>query len=435
MSHATHRTSTGTYLLSTALLFFVGWASPLWAQDVVGDWNMTMDFNGNQAFATLMITKNPDGTLGAKWGASDLSNVKLEGDKLTFTRIMRFGDNESTSNFTGAVKDGKLAGQWSSDRGEFEANGVKMKPPSPAAGVWDLKYTIGDNEVTAKMTISQKPDGTLDAKYTSQLGESAVSNVKFQDGKLTFDRVAKFNDQEFKLTFAGTIQGDKLTGAFKSDMGEVPVNGARLGGALIGKWILTAVSQRGTRNLLMTINPDLTGRYEFFFSEIPMKDLKLEGSQVTFVVESSFGDQTFKSDFKGTLQDGALKGQMTSERGTSEITGKKLPPAAGAAAAVTASASSIVGTWEFVREGQDGTRRTSTLKIKPDMTGTYTMRDNEVPVTGLKVSGDDVTFKVTMNFGGNEVPMEFKGKLQGKTLKGEFISERGPREAVGNKVD
>jgi len=307
---------------------------------------------------------------------------------------------------------------------------------SPAAGVWELKYSIGDRDVTAKMTVSQKPDGALDIKYASQMGESVVSNAKFQDGKLTFDRTAKFNDQEFKMTFAGTIQGDKLAGAFKSDMGEVPVTGTRAGGALIGKWLLTSKSERGERNLLMTVNPDLTGRYEFFFSELPMKDLKFEGNQLTFVVESSFGDQTFKSEFKGTVQDGTLKGQMVSERGTNEITGKKLPPTAAVAPAATSAAgSSIVGTWEFVREGQDGTKRVNTLKIKSDMTGTYSMRDNEAPVKDLKVSGNDVTFKVVMTFNGNEVPMEFKGKIEGKTLKGEFTTSRGTREAVGNKVD
>ncbi len=434
MNHATCHLGTRKHLFLTMLLLFAG-ALPVIAEDVTGDWDMTMDFNGNKAFSTLMITKNPDGTLGGRWGASDLSNVKLEGDKLTLARTVRFGDNESTMNYVGTVKDGKLTGQWSSDRGEFETNGVKRKPMSPAAGVWELKYTIGDRDVTAKMIVSQKPDGALDIKYTSQLGESMVSNAKLQDGKLTFDRAAKFNDQEFKMTFAGTVQGDKLTGDFKSDMGEVAIAGARSGGALIGKWILTSVSERGTRNLLMTVNPDLTGRYEFFFSEIPMKDLKLEGNQVTFTVESSFGDQTFKSDFKGALQDETLKGQMTSERGTSEITGKKLPSVAGAAPAAAGAGSSVVGTWEFVREGQDGTRRTSTLTIKPNMTGTYKMRDTEVPVTDLKVSGDDVTFKVTMNFGGTDVPMEFKGKIDGKTLKGQFISERGPREAVGKKVE
>ncbi len=428
MNYTRRHPSTAKYLFLAGLLL-LGWVSPLLAQDITGDWDMTADFNGRQSVSTLMIAKSPDGTLSGRWGASDLSNVKLEGDKLTFTRTMRFGDQEFTMNYAGTVKDGKIAGQWSSERGEFPTNGVRAKPMSPAAGVWDLKYTIGDRDVTAQMTISQKPDGALDVKYASQMGDSVVSNAKFQDGKLTFDRAAKFNDQEFKMTFAGTIQGDKLTGAFKSDMGEVPVTGTRLGGALIGKWMLTAVSERGTRNVLMTINPDLTGRYESFFGEIPIKDLKLEGNQVTFVIESSFGDQTFKQDFKGKLEGGVVKGQMTSERGSSEITGKKLAPTAAAA-----SASSIVGKWEFTRETQQGTR-TSTLTIKPDMTGTYSIRDTEVPVTDLKVSGDEVAFKVVMKFNDTEVPMEFKGKLEGKTLKGQFISERGPREAVGKKVD
>ena len=39
-----------------------------------------------------------------------------------------------------------------------------------------------------------------------------------------------------------------------------------------------------------------------------------------------------------------------------------------------------------------------------------------------------------MKFNDNEVPMTFKGKLEGATLKGEFTSERGTREAVGKKV-
>jgi len=153
-------------------------------------------------------------------------------------------------------------------------------------------------------------------------------------------------------------------------------------------------------------------------------------------------------DFKGKVEGKTLKGQMTSLRGTTEMTGKKVEPTAPAAragygdpskflapgGAASAAASSIVGTWEFTWETQQGTR-TNTLKIRADMTGTYAMRDTEFPITDLKVSGDDVTFKVTMNFGGNDVPMEFKGKMDGKTLKGQFISERGPREAVGKKVD
>jgi hypothetical protein len=429
MNHTQCHTHAVKYLLLAGLLL-MGSVAPALAADIVGDWNMTMVFNENESVATLSISQNPDGSYSGMWGGSKLSNIKLEGNKLTFDRTIRFGDNEFTMNYAGTVQDGKLTGAWSSDRGEFETNGVKTKPMSPAAGVWDLNYSVGDREMTGKLTISQKPDGALAGKWTSQRGESEVANVEFQAGKLTFDRTVKFNDQEFKMAFAGTIQDSKLTGAFKTERGEVPVTGTRAGGALIGKWLLTAVSERGERNLLMTVNPDLTGRYEFFFGELPMKDLKIEGNQVTFTLESSFGDQTMRMDFKGTLQNGTLKGEMTSERGTTDITGKKLPPAA----APAAGGAGIVGTWEFTRETQRGTR-TSTLTIKPDMTGTYKMRDTEVPVTDLKVEGDQVSFKVTMTYNGNEVPMEFKGKVEGNTLTGEFTTSRGAREAVGKKVN
>ena len=216
----------------------------------------------------------------------------------------------------------------SSDRGEFPANGVKIKPKPPVVGVWDLAYAIGDRDVTAKLIVSQKPDGTLDAKWASQMGESTISNVKFENGKLTFDRAVKFNDREFKMTFEGTAQGDKLTGVSKSDMGEIPVTGTRFGGALIGKWELTTTTDQGTRTSTLTVYPDLTGRQEFFGGETPIKDLKLEGDQVTYVLELGFGDQTFVINYKLKLQGKTLTGQSSSERGTNEITGKKLEQAA-----------------------------------------------------------------------------------------------------------
>ena len=116
-------------------------------------------------------------------------------------------------------------------------------------------------------------------------------------------------------------------------------------------------------------------------------------------------------DYKLKLQGKTLTGQSSSERGTNEITGKKLEQAAPAVSAASA-ASGLVGKWEFTRETQQGTR-TNTLTVKPDMTATYSMRDNEIPVTDLKVEGDQVSFKVTMTFNEQSFPMEFKGKLEG----------------------
>lgn len=425
MEHTKRHKGTARHLFLVTCLLAAGLSPALAAEDIAGQWDMAMEFGGRQSFATLSVAKNADGTYTAKWGGDDLSNVKFDGQKLTFTRTIRFGDNEFTMDYAGTLKDGKLMGTLSSDRGDFPANGVKIKPMPPVVGVWDLAYTIGDRDITSRLTVSQKPDGALDAKWTSRMGESTISNVKLENGKLTFDRAVKFNDREFKMTFEGTAQGDKLTGASKSDMGEIPVTGTRFGGALIGKWKLTTTTDQGTRTSTLTVYPDLTGRQEFFGGETPVKDLELDGNQVTYALEVGFGDRTFRIDYKLKLQDKTLTGQSSSERGTNDITGEKLEQAAGSA---------LVGTWEFTRETQRGTR-TSTLKVNPDMTGTYSMRDTDVPVTDLKVDGDQVSFKVVMKFGENEVPMEFKGKVEGSALKGEFTTSRGAREAVGKKVN
>ena len=299
--------------------------SLVWAaEDIVGEWEMKMDFGGRDSFATLSITKNDDGTYSGKWGSSDLSDVKFDGEKLTFVRTIRFGDQEFSMDYSGVLKDGKLTGTMSSDRGEFDVNGVRKKPKLPVLGQWDIKFNVGDREIAARLIISQKPDGTLEGKWTGEPGEHVVSNVKFENGKLTFTRNSKIDDFEFETTYEGTVKGNELIGVLKGEMGEFQANGKRFGTPLIGKWELTSTSERGTRTSMMMIYPDLTGRYEFFGGEIPMKDLKLEGDNVTFYIEFGPPDQPFKMEFKGKLEGKTLKGQMESDRGTSEITGKKL---------------------------------------------------------------------------------------------------------------
>lgn len=323
MRQATHHKRThlvGSILIALAIAVPQAWA----AEDLSGEWEMTSEFNGRQMTSTLTFAKNASGALTGKWGSTDLSNIKFEGDKLTFVRTTKFGDQEFSMNFAGTVKEGKIAGQVSNDRGEFAINGIRRKPESPAVGQWDLSYRVQDRDITAKLIVSQKTDGALDAKWTSPMGESTISNVKFQDGKLSFNRKAKFNDNEFEMTFEGTVQGDKLTGVSKNDQFEVAVTGQRFGSALIGTWVLTNTSERGTRTNLLIVRGDLTARYEAFGGEIPVRDLKLEGNQVSFKLTMGFGDQTREAEFKGTLDGKTLKGQMITENGAREVSGKKI---------------------------------------------------------------------------------------------------------------
>ncbi len=399
--------------------------------DVTGEWEVKVDRNGRETFATLTITKKPDGTLAGKWGSAELSDVKLDGQKLTFARTVRLSDQEFKLTYEGTLKDGAIAGTLSSERGSFAANAARRKPKSPALGRWAFNYRVGDRDISSTFVVSEGAGG-LDGKWTSSAAESVVSNVKLQDGKLTFARKVKLQDLELETTYEGVVSGDRITGTIKSERGEIPANAERLGAALIGKWELTTTSQeRGPRPGSLVVFPDLSGRYETFGGEVPVKEIKLEGNDVAFSVETGFGDQTFKIDFKAKIDGKSLAGEVVSARGTRAVTGKKVEAAAAAAPVVSA----VAGTWELTRGGQDG-QRTAKLTIKEDMTAVYVHGPDAAPVNvaDLRFEGGELSFKVTVKRGDRDVAMEFKAKVEGTALKGQLTTPRGMREITGKKV-
>ncbi len=118
----------------------------------------------------------------------------------------------------------------------------------------------------------------------------------------------------FVLVLAGVIAGMFGCGA------ELAGKGAN---ALVGTWELTTESERGTRTRELVINEDLTGTYESRDREFPVTDVTVEGNQVSFNIEMSFGEREFAFEFSGTLEGDSLNGEFTSPRGSREVTGKR----------------------------------------------------------------------------------------------------------------
>lgn len=322
------------FIILTCLLLFL-LTSFVWAsEDIIGEWKMKIEHDGLERFATLSFSKKADGSLEGKWGSSELSDVIFEDGKLTFTRIVTTRARDFIDKYVGTLKKGKFTGTLSGDLGAFSAKMTRKKQKSPVLGQWDIKFNIGEQEITGRLTISEKPNGTLAGKWEAEFGEHVVSNVKFKDGKLTYTRKSKFGEREWESTFEGTIKGHKLIGAFKSQRGELPATGERVGAPLVGKWKLITTIYGTTSTSIMKIYGDLTGWYEFpGGDELPIKKLKLEGDQVTFVIEMGRGGLTLRTDFKGKLNGKILKGQLDEkilkgklfvEELTKHVTGKKI---------------------------------------------------------------------------------------------------------------
>ena len=323
-----------TVTLFAAVTALVLLAGPVSAQQarrggLSGDWNVKTEFNGRQMDSILSFARDQDGNVTGQWisfgGINELKDIKFEEGQLSFARVSQNRDGQaSTSTFKGTIADGKLSGTVSSERGESTLTGARALRLPRAAGIWDLKTKRADRESTATLTLGADKEGQLTGQWKTERGELALTDVQYDQGKLTFKAKSTNPDRAYEATFEGTLQRDALTGTMKSERGESAVTGTRQGAALIGTWNLEVVSERGTRTQRLTVNPDLTGLY----GSLPIKKINFQNDAVDFQMVTQFGDQSFEMSFKGKLQDAKLVGEITTVQGTQKVTGTKVVRAA-----------------------------------------------------------------------------------------------------------
>jgi len=86
-----------------------------------------------------------------------------------------------------------------------------------------------------------------------------------------------------------------------------------------------------------------------------------------------------------------------------------------------AAAADVSGKWTAQVPGRGGETRETTFNFKADgdkLTGTMSgMQGNEIAISDGMVSGDDISFSVSMSFNGNDVKLLFKGKVSGSEIK------------------
>jgi len=183
-----------------------------------------------------------------------------------------------------------------------------------------MKFKVGERDVTTTLVVGTDKEGKLTAQWQSPWGEHEITDIAYERGALTFKRKSKIQDRDWESTFEGTVRGDALSGMIKSEMGEIPAEGQRIGAALIGTWNLDVVAEWGTIKQRLRVNPDMSGLY----GSTPLKKVSLEDDKVSFKMVLEFRDEKFELTFSGKLDDPKLTGEMTSSRGTQKITGTKV---------------------------------------------------------------------------------------------------------------
>lgn len=103
-------------------------------------------------------------------------------------------------------------------------------------------------------------------------------------------------------------------------------------------------------------------------------------------------------------------------------------------------AADVTGKWTAQVPTRGGELRQTTFVFKQDgarLTGTMTSFDREVPIEDGKVEGDQISFSVTLSFGGNEMRFLYKGVVSGTEIRFTRQREGGgqPREFVAKRAE
>ena len=85
--------------------------------------------------------------------------------------------------------------------------------------------------------------------------------------------------------------------------------------------------------------------------------------------------------------------------------------------------------WDLEVTSERGSRK-QRLKVNPDMSGLY----GSIAIEKVNLKGDEVSFKVALEFGERKFEMSFEGKLEGSKLTGELTTSRGNQKVTGTKV-
>jgi len=288
-----------------------------------GDWQIKMKFGEQEFESILAFSRNREGQYAGQWisffGMNELKDVKFEENKLSFTLVTRYGGEERTSKFTGAIEQGELSGLLVSDRGETEIKGKRAPRTPRGVGGWEMKIKVGERERTGTLTITADKEGNLSGTWKSSRGESKVSDLKYEDRKLTFKRVIEREGNRMEMTFEGTLGYTSLEGVFKSDRGEAAATGTRVGASIIGTWNLDIESEQGPRKQRLRVNPDMSALY----GSTLIKKITLDGDKVSFKYVLKFGDREYETSFEGKIAESKLSGELKTSRGTSKVTGTR----------------------------------------------------------------------------------------------------------------
>jgi hypothetical protein len=301
-------------------------------------------------------------------------------------------------------------------------------------GDWNLKVSTDDGQsLTSVLKLSQD-EGKLKGIFVGMDGtEVKAEDITAKGDALNFKVTLDFQGTELVAKFALKQEGSNLKGTVDYDLGgqtgTLDVSGGKAtaaGGKLEdGAWDLAIQTDDGqTLKASVKFKKDgdkLGGTFVGVDgTEQKLDEASVKDGELAFKVTIDFQGSELVAKFKLKAADDGAKGtvdyDLGGQTGTLDVIAKRPAGAAGGDA-------KIAGKWDVEVSTDDGQTLKSTVKLDKQgdqISGVAITPDGkEVKLEDGKLAGDELSFKINVDFEGSALIAKFKGKVDGEKIKGQ----------------
>jgi len=289
-------------------------------------------------------------------------------------------------------------------------------------GDWNIETQFGEMTFQSILSFSRDQEGKLTGDSISFFGITPLKEISLEDGQLQYTLTRMGRNGEITSTFKGTVAEGKLSGTMSSDQGDTKITGERAPrvSRAVGSWAMTIKAGEreftGTLDITSNDSGDLAGTWTSQRGTAKVSDVNYSRGELSFKRTIQRQDNSWEMTFTGNIRGNELTGVSKSERGEAEVTGERKNGAA-------------IGTWTLTSDF-NGRPYDQRLRINGDMTGLY----GSLPIEDVKLENSQLAFKATSSFGDREFTWNFKGNIDGNSMKGEITTGQGTQEVTGKKV-
>ena len=134
---------------------------------------------------------------------------------------------------TGQIFDEETSIAYTFVEGEYEkgsvgggGSGSGTTPAVNVSGVWEMTFM---GEMTATVSLTQEPDGSLSGSFSFEMGSGDVTG-SVSGNSLSMNVLISAAGQSMDVVLTGTVEGETASGNATSPMGDFSWTARRTGG-------------------------------------------------------------------------------------------------------------------------------------------------------------------------------------------------------------